>query len=102
MIARIWHGMTEASKADAYLAFVRKRAIPEYRSVPGNQGAFVLRRIDGDRAHFLTLSFWTSLEAVRGFAGDDVEQARYFPEDEGFLLEFEPAVQHYELYDTES
>ena len=102
MIARLWHGVTEASKADEYLAFVRKRAIPAYTSVAGNQGAYVLRRIEGTRAHFLTLSFWSSLDAVRGFAGEDVEQARYFPEDDAYLLEFEPNVKHYELFSTEA
>lgn len=100
MIARIWHGMTGASKAGEYLRFVRQRAIPDYTAVPGNRGACVLRRIDGDKAHFLTLSFWDSPEAIRGFAGEDIEKAVYYPEDQDFLLEFEPEVVHYEAYDS--
>jgi heme-degrading monooxygenase HmoA len=56
-----------------------------------------LRRLEGDRAHFLTFTFWDSLQAIQGFAGDDVERARYYPEDKDFLLEFEPKVVHYDV-----
>jgi heme-degrading monooxygenase HmoA len=58
---------------------------------------YVLRRIEGDRAHFLTASFWQSMDAIKGFAGSDPAKARYYPEDEEFLLEFEPTVEHYEV-----
>lgn len=98
MIARIWHGTTDAEKADRYLAFLQSRAIPDYAATPGNRGAYILRRPDGDRTHFITLTFWDSIDAVRLFAGDDVARAKYYPEDDEFLLEFEPTVQHFEVY----
>jgi heme-degrading monooxygenase HmoA len=101
VIARVWHGITDLEKADDYLRFVRARAIPEYKQVAGNRGAFVLRRLDGDVAHFLTLSFWDSMSSIEGFAGSDISLAKYYPEDSDFLLEFEPTVSHYELYDSE-
>jgi heme-degrading monooxygenase HmoA len=101
VIARVWHGITDLEKADDYLRFVRARAIPEYKQVPGNLGAFVLRRLDPDVAHFITLSFWDSTHSIEGFAGSDISLAKYYPEDSDFLLEFEPTVTHYELYDTE-
>jgi heme-degrading monooxygenase HmoA len=99
MIARIWHGATEAKKADAYLELLKETGIPDYRKTPGNQGAYVLRRIENDQAHFLTLSFWDSLESIKSFAGEDYEQARYYTRDKEFLLEFEPTVQHYEVFE---
>ncbi len=43
------------------------------------------------------VSLWESLAAIRRFAGDDPEVAVYFPEDERYLLELEPGVQHYEV-----
>jgi heme-degrading monooxygenase HmoA len=97
MIARIWHGRVPADKATAYRDFVTKRAIPDYRSVPGNLSVHVLERADGDICHFITLTFWEDLESVRGFAGDDVNVAKYYPEDKEFLIEFEPQVMHYEV-----
>jgi heme-degrading monooxygenase HmoA len=65
--------------------------------VPGNLGVRILQRDAEDASHFITLSTWGSMDAVRRFAGADVERAKYYPEDEGFLLEFEPTVQHYEI-----
>jgi hypothetical protein len=98
MIARIWHGTTPASKADAYLAFLQQRALPDYRRTAGNRAAFILRRIDGAIAHFTTLTHWDSLGAIEAFAGADIARAKYYAEDAQFLLEFEPTVQHFELY----
>ena len=98
MIARIWHGITPAARADEYLKFLETRALPDYRSVPGNLAAFILRRVEGEVAHFLTLTHWESLEAIRSFAGADIGRAKYYPEDSRFLVDFEPTVQHFEVY----
>jgi heme-degrading monooxygenase HmoA len=98
MIARTWHGRTNTTDADAYLAYLFKTGIPAYRATPGNRGAWVLRRIEGDVCHFTTLTFWESREAIKSFAGENIEAARYYSEDEKYLLEFEPLVTHYELF----
>ena len=98
MIARIWHGMTTATKSDDYLEFLKERAIPDYKSAEGNKGVYILRRVEGDEAHFLTLTFWESARAIEKFAGPKIEKAKYYPEDEGFLLEFEPTATHYEVF----
>ena len=47
--------------------------------------------------HFVTLTLWQNREAIRGFAGEELERAKYNPEDKDFLLEFEPTVLHYEV-----
>lgn len=98
MIARIWHGRTLTVNADAYLAFLERQALPDYRSSPGNLSAYILRRMDGDVTHFMTVTHWKSLQAIESFAGADIARAKYYPEDSNFLLEFEPTVQHSELY----
>jgi heme-degrading monooxygenase HmoA len=101
MIARIWHGKTQASKADEYHKFLQATGIPDYQKTEGNQGITVLRRISGDEAHFLLITLWDSKEAIQRFAGQDIERAHYYPDDKDFLLEFEPFVDHYEvLLDT--
>ncbi len=102
MIVRMWHGRVPASKTEAYRAFINGRAIPDYRSVPGNISVHVLERRDGGVTHFITLTFWESLESIKGFAGEDIEKAKYYPEDQDFLLEFEPKVVHYEVVGTAS
>lgn len=97
MICRMWHGRTARGKADAYAEFLVRRAIPDYRAVAGNLDVAVLRRDDGDVTHFLTVTRWASEQAIRAFAGDDPLRAKYYAEDEDFLLEFEPQVQHFEV-----
>jgi hypothetical protein len=47
--------------------------------------------------HFVTLTTWENLDSILGFAGDDIERAKYYPEDESFLVEFEPTVVHYRV-----
>lgn len=102
MIARLWHGRTRARDYDAYWAFIHERAIPDYRGTPGNLGVRLFRRLEGEHAHFLTLSYWPSLEAIKAFAGEDIAIAKYYPEDEKYLLELEPTVQHYEVTDSDA
>lgn len=97
MIVRMWHGRVPTDKAAAYRQFLNERAIPDYRSVPGNISVHILERAEEEITHFITMTFWESLDAIRGFAGDPVEVAKYYPEDRDFLLEFEPAVVHYEV-----
>lgn len=97
MVVRMWHGRVPTEKASRYREFLNARAIPDYRSVPGNISAHVLERPDGPVTHFVTLTFWESMTAIRGFAGDAVEVAKYYPEDREFLLEYEPTVVHYEV-----
>jgi heme-degrading monooxygenase HmoA len=95
----MWHGRTRAARADAYLAFLQQRALPDYRGTPGNLAAWILRRDDGDATHFITLTHWESVQAIEAFAGADISRAKYYPEDADFLLEFEPTVQHSDVYD---
>jgi len=97
MIVRMWHGRVPTSKAEAYGVFVNERAIPDYQSVDGNISVHILERKEGDITHFITLTFWKDLDSIKAFAGEDVETAKYYPEDKDFLLEFEPKVVHYEV-----
>lgn len=97
MIARVWHGVTRAAAADAYVDYLNRTGVPESRATAGNRGVYVLRRLEGDLAHFQFISLWDSLDAIRRFSGPDVDKARYFPEDERFLMEMEPNVTHYEV-----
>ena len=98
MIARIWHGKTLASDANEYLSFLLERAVPDYESVEGCYKATVLRRINDEEAHFLPLSIWESKDALKQFAGTEIDEAQYYVEDESYLLEFEPTVHHHDTF----
>ena len=101
MICRIWHGRTPREKADAYATFLQQRAIPDYRSIDGNIDVEILRREEGAITHFLTVTHWTSEQAIERFAGNDFLKAKYYPEDSDFLLEFEPEVQHFTVVERQ-
>jgi hypothetical protein len=102
MIARIWHGMVPASKSAAYLDLMQRIALPEYRATPGNRGAWCLRRAEGDVTHFEMLTFWDDADAIKRFAGDDYNLAKYYDFDSSYLIEMEPRVRHYELYSLDA
>lgn len=100
MIARLWHGIVLTERAQDYLVFLRERAVADYRATPGNRSVSLMHRQAGRITHFLILTHWESLQSIEAFAGADIERARYYPEDDGFLLEFEPAVVHYTVDDA--
>jgi heme-degrading monooxygenase HmoA len=97
MIVRTWHGRVPTPEAERYRAFLQARAITDYRSVEGNLSVYILERREGAITHFQTMTFWQDLDSIRAFAGADPEKAKYYPEDDDFLLEFEPRVTHYEV-----
>ena len=96
MIARIWRGAVRNEDAAEYIEYVRQTGIEHYRSTPGNSGAWILHRRFKDRTE-ITLSLWQDMDSVRAFAGDDPSEAVYYPEDDRFLIERGPVVEHYDV-----
>jgi heme-degrading monooxygenase HmoA len=97
MIARMWRGVVRRDDADAYVEYIVNTGMAEYRATPGNQGAWMLRRDDGDRSEIMTFSLWDSRDSIRAFAGEDIDQAVFYPEDDRFLIERDPTVRHYDV-----
>ena len=86
MIARIWRGTVRTEDADEYARYISDTGFAEYGRTPGNRGAWMLRRDEGGETEFITLSMWDSREAIKAFAGEDIEAAVLYPEDEKFLI----------------
>ncbi len=56
-----------------------------------------LRRDDGDRVEFVTLTLWESIDAVKTLVGDDYETA-YVPDEARRVLDrFDDRSVHYEI-----
>jgi heme-degrading monooxygenase HmoA len=101
VMARTWRGATKAEDAEAYLEYLQQTGLAEYRKTQGNRGVLGLRRMVSDRAEFFLISLWESEEAIRRFAGNDIERAVFYPDDERFLIERDDHVSHYEVvYDS--
>ena len=96
VIARTWRGWTKREDADAYLDYVEETGGRASRATPGNRGFYILRRDDGDRTEFVTMSLWESPDAIRAFAGDNLEVV-FYEDDDRFLVERELFVTHYEI-----
>jgi hypothetical protein len=99
MIARIWRGWTRSWDADAYARYLMATTISRCRAAPGNRGAWLLRRGDGDRTEFMAVTLWDSLAAMRAFTGENGHQPPLPPDDALFLTGGAPAVAHYETID---
>ena len=101
MIARTWRGFTTAADAEAYLEYLHRTGLAEYRATVGNRGVMALRRVRGERAEFLLLTLWESPEAVQRFAGAEPCRAVFYPEDARYLVEADEHVDHFEVvYDV--
>jgi heme-degrading monooxygenase HmoA len=95
MIARTWRGWTVKADADRYADYVRRTGIDELCSTPGNCGAYLLTRTEGDLTEFLVMSLWASIDHIKAFAGDDVGRAVFYPDDAKFLVDREERVSHF-------
>ena len=101
MIMRTWRGAVRAVDAERYLEHQAATGIAEYRSVPGNRGALVVSRRVGELCEVTTVSFWDTLDAVRAFAGEDPEVAKFYPGDDELLVEKDSRVRHYDVVSTD-
>jgi len=96
VILRRWRGLIRTGDRDAYRDYIAGTGGADYAATPGNLGYQMLFRDLGDgTTEVTTLSWWSSLDAIRAFAGEDIELARYYPEDDHFLLARPESVEHH-------
>ena len=95
----MWRGWVSTERVGEYVDYVSRTGLAEYRGTPGNLGAEMWTREVGDgRSEVTTLSWWESLDAIRGFAGgDDIDRAVFYPEDDEYLIDRETTVTHHEV-----
>lgn len=103
-IVRIWRSVTLARKAEQYLEYLNRIVIPAYLTAEGNKGLFILKELQGELAHFLLLSFWTSDKEFESSVGADTcEVVNPSPEEKSLLIAFESIARHYDVvYMSES
>ena len=97
MIARVWRGRVRSELLEEYRAYIARTGLADYRSTPGNVAAYMFTQQRDTYGEVITLSLWDRRESINAFAGDDITRARYYPEDERFLLDFPERVEHYDV-----
>ena len=97
MIARVWHGRTPAAKAEEYRTYLFEAGVQAIAKLPGNRGVQMQVGIGGETGDFTVVSFWDSIDAIKGYAGEDYTKVHDLPRDKEFLIDHEPLVRHYHL-----
>jgi heme-degrading monooxygenase HmoA len=99
VILRRWSGQLRTADEVEYLAYFNRTGAVGYGETPGNLGfQIVMRALRGGVSEVTTLSWWESMEAIKAFAGDKPEIAVYYPEDDRFLVDRPPNVDHYRVF----
>ena len=97
MIARHWRGLAKADCADAYVAHLRQETFPAIRKLAGFRSASILRRDVPEGVEFLIVTIWESLEAIRAFAGANIDVAVVPEKAQEMMLDYDRVVRHYEV-----
>ena len=99
MIARIWHGWTNASDAPLYEEMLRTEILPgiERRNIPGYRGAELFVREDGSEVEFVTLLRFENMAAVAAFAGAEESKPVIYPKAEPLLTRMDERSRHYRV-----
>ena len=99
-ILREWRAEIRRALKDEYIAYVRATGVKAYRSTPGNLDVVLATRdLDAERTEIVLLTRWTDRAAIEALAGKDIARARYFPEDDKYLLTHPDTVLHYDCAD---
>lgn len=96
-ILRHWSARATETQLPKYLEHFSKKVLPELRCVPGYLAANVSVRHGANETEIFVETTWRSLEAIRAFAGADLEAAVVAPEAAALLTDFDHRVRHTEV-----
>ncbi|MFV8904765.1 hypothetical protein ABQ333_05855 [Serratia fonticola] len=97
MIVRTWHGCVPLQHRQGFADHLHVTGVKHAKAIAGNRGAFVRQEVQGDYTHFFLATYWTSLEAIKCFAGEAYQVAVTYPDDEAFALISDPYVFHHQV-----
>jgi heme-degrading monooxygenase HmoA len=97
LIVRQWKGVAKPGQADAYIAHLERETFPALRRLTGFVDARILRREVENGTEFQIQSVWRSFDAIKGFAGDDLEAAVVPPAAAVLLSSYDQRAVHYEI-----
>ena len=95
MIARIWSAQAAPDRAPAYADHLRSHVLPILRAVDGYAGAVLLERCASTGVEIVVVTWWRSLEAIRAFAGAEIDAAVVADEAASLLTQFDLRARHY-------
>jgi heme-degrading monooxygenase HmoA len=96
VVAREWKGRVAPARAEEYHRYLLG-GVAKLRSVRGSLGVQVMRREEAGAVEFTVISYWESREAIKAYAGQDIEKPHHLPKDRELLLELPTRVLHYDV-----
>lgn len=97
MISRVWTATATPDGAAAYAEHFHDHVVPALGTIPGYEGAMLWQSSRNGDVDLLVVSFWTSEDAIRLFAGSDVRRAVIAEDARRLLRSFDDKVRHYSV-----
>jgi len=101
MYAREWKARCPVASKDSFIAYLYETGIKDTAATAGYLGAQIFTRTLENRVEVTLISYWDSLESVKSFAGENISEARLYPEDFKYGLEADHFVSHYEVIENQ-
>jgi heme-degrading monooxygenase HmoA len=100
MVARTWSARTTAARQQSYIDHFTRNVLPALRAIHGFVNATLLREEREGEIAIFVMTTWTSRDAIRAFAGTNIERAVVEPEAAAALTSFDTTVRHWDVLDT--
>jgi heme-degrading monooxygenase HmoA len=98
IVLRVWTARIRTEHEAEYGDYIARTGGDDLHKTSGNLGHQVIVRSLGDgTSEISALSWWIDMDAVKAFAGEQPEVARYYPEDDAYLLERPQFVVHHRV-----
>jgi len=97
MIARIWRARATPERVHEYAAYLKSTIVPELASIHGYEGATLLQREQNGAVEVTVITWWASLDAIRAFAGEAIENAVVHDSAARMLVDFDRGVEHHQV-----
>ena len=100
MIAREWKARVPLSEKEGFLSYLNETGVKETSATSGFKGAQVLVRDLEKKSEVTLVTYWSSVEAIKAFSGEEIEIAKLYPDDYKYDLEPDHFVSHYEVVEN--
>ena len=97
MIARVWKARAKDERAAEYAQYFQATVVPELNAIAGFEGSSLLRRARGEVVEVTVITWWSSIDAVRAFAGEAAETAVVHESAARMLIDFDTTVSHHDV-----
>ncbi len=96
VILRRWTGKVRTERAAEYARYMAETGGDALQSIEGNLGHQITLRDLGDgTTEVMALTWWTDMEVIKAFVGDEPERAHYYTVDELYLIDRPEFVEHH-------